>query len=64
MPVYSFRCTKCRSEEDRHLGFDDHVIDLCKCGGEMNKVFQLSGVRFTGSGFYRNDSQTNKPKED
>lgn len=63
MPVYSFRCTKCRSEEDRHLGFDDHVIDLCKCGGEMNKVFQLSGVRFKGSGFYRNDSQTNKPEE-
>ena len=50
---------------DRHLGFDDTVIDLCACGGEMSKVFQLSGVRFKGSGFYRNDSQTNKPaKED
>jgi predicted nucleic acid-binding Zn ribbon protein len=48
---------------DRHLGFDNTVIDLCNCGGEMNKVFQLSGVRFKGSGFYRNDSQTNKPEE-
>jgi len=61
MPIYTFRCKECRSEQDRHLGFDDAVVDLCKCGGEMNKVFQLSGVRFKGSGFYRNDSQINKP---
>ena len=65
MPIYTFRCKECRSEQDRHLGFDDTIVDLCACGGEMTKVFQLSGVRFKGSGFYRNDSQTNKPaKED
>ena len=49
---------------DRHLGFDDTVIDLCNCGGEMSKVFQLSGVSFRGNGFYRNDNQVNRPKED
>lgn len=65
MPVYVFRCAECRSQEDRHLGFDYTVVDPCKCGGKMTKVFQLSGVRFKGTGFYRNDSQTNKPaKED
>ena len=64
MPIYSFRCSECRSEEDRHLGFDDENIDPCKCGGKMSKVFQLSGVRFKGSGFYRNDNQVNRPKED
>ena len=30
----------------------------------MTKVFQLSGVRFKGAGFYRNDNQVNRPKED
>jgi len=65
MPVYVFRCAECRSQEDRHLGFDHPVVDPCKCGGKMTKVFQLSGVRFKGTGFYRNDSQPNKPaKED
>ena len=65
MPVYVFRCAECRSQEDRHLGFDYTVVDPCKCGGKMNKVFQLSGVRFKGTGFYRNDSHPNKPaKED
>jgi putative FmdB family regulatory protein len=64
MPVYTFRCTKCRSEQDRHLGFDQKVTDLCKCGGELTKVFQLAGVQFRGNGFYRNDNQTNRPKED
>ena len=64
MPIYTFRCQKCRSEQDRHLGFHDTVVDLCACGGEMSKVFQLSGVSFRGSGFYRNDNQVNRPKED
>ena len=64
MPIYTFRCKECRSEQDRHLGFDQKVTDLCSCGGELTKVFQLSGVSFRGNGFYRNDSQTNKIKED
>jgi putative FmdB family regulatory protein len=64
MPVYSFRCAKCRSETDRHLGFDETLTEKCGCGGDLTKVFQLSGVRFKGTGFYRNDNQTNRPKED
>jgi putative FmdB family regulatory protein len=64
MPIYTFRCKECRSEQDRHLGFDQAVTDLCGCGGELSKVFQLSGVRFKGDGFYRNDNQTNRPKDD
>jgi putative FmdB family regulatory protein len=64
MPVYSFRCAKCRSEIDRHLGFDEKLSEKCECGGKFSKVFQLSGVRFKGAGFYRNDNQVNRPKED
>jgi putative FmdB family regulatory protein len=64
MPVYSFRCAECRSEEDRHLGFDHDAV-VCECGSEMSKVFYLGGVTFKGGGFYRTDSQTNAPaKED
>jgi len=64
MPIYTLRCGECRSEQDRHFTFDQKVTDLCDCGGTMSKVFQLAGVRFKGDGFYRNDSQTNRPKED
>jgi putative FmdB family regulatory protein len=63
MPVYTFRCRECRSEQDRHLGFDEKVTDTCDCGGKLSKVFQLSGVRFKGDGFYRNDSQTHAKEE-
>jgi len=63
MPVYAFRCKECRSETDRHLGFDHNVEDLCACGGTLTKVFQLSGVRFKGDGFYKNDSQENRVEE-
>lgn len=63
MPVYAFRCRECRSETDRHLGFDDTVLEPCHCGGEVTKIFQLSGVKFKGSGFYRNDNQVNKQED-
>jgi putative FmdB family regulatory protein len=64
MPVYTFRCRECRSEQDRHLGFDHTITDLCECGGKLSKVFQLSGVRFKGNGFYTTDNQVNKLKEE
>jgi len=64
MPIYSYKCRSCSKGQDRHHGFDESVVDLCDCGGELNKVFHLSGIKFKGEGFYRSDTQENKPKED
>jgi len=64
VPVYGYRCRLCSKEHDRHHGFEDTIVDLCDCGGELRKAFYLSGVTFKGGGFYRNDNQVNKPSEE
>jgi len=64
MPIYSYKCRSYSKGQDRHHGFDESVVDLCDCGGELNKVFHLFGIKFKGEGFYRSDTQENKPKED
>jgi putative FmdB family regulatory protein len=63
MPVYTYKCKKCSELVDKFHGFDDEMKDKCSCGGKLAKMLQLSGVTFKGNGFYRTDSQTNRPKE-
>ncbi len=64
VPVYAYSCRLCSKGHDRHHGFDEKVTDLCGCGGELRKVFHLSGVTFNGTGFYRNDSQPKSENND
>ena len=63
MPIYTYKCRDCEDLKDIHHGFDEEFSDSCKCGGSFRRVLQLSGVTFKGDGFYRNDSQTNRPKD-
>lgn len=64
MPIYTYKCKSCGKTFDRHHGFDEQVTDLCDCGSDLRRVFNPGGVSFRGNGFYKTDSQTNKPKED
>jgi len=61
MPVYTYKCKTCSELVDKFHGFDDTMKDKCACGGKLVKTLRLSGVAFKGNGFYRTDSQTNKP---
>lgn len=63
MPIYTYKCKDCEKTKDVHHGFYDEFVDPCDCGGAFRRVLQLSGVAFKGNGFYRTDSQTNRPKD-
>lgn len=64
MPIYTYKCKGCGDTKDIHHGFDESFEGRCDCGGGFRRVLQLSGVAFRGNGFYRNDSQTNRPKNE
>ncbi len=77
MPIYEYRCIACGRTFERQQGFSDDPITVCplpadgtavngsapECGGEVRKVFSSVGIRFKGSGFYRNDSRSESRSE-
>lgn len=64
MPTYSYRCANCDYAFDQYQAFTDDSLTVCpECGQpQLRKVFNSIGVSFTGSGFYRNDSRSEKAK--
>ena len=45
MPVYQYRCRKCKEEFELKQSLKDKPIKLCRCGGELCKV--INNVSFT-----------------
>jgi len=64
VPTYSYRCANCDYAFDQYQAFTDDSLTVCpECGQpQLRKVFNSIGVSFTGSGFYRNDSRSEKAK--
>lgn len=61
MPVYTYECQECGVRFDARQSFTDAPIEVCvECGGHVHKVIGPVGVVFKGSGFYVNDSRSNK----
>lgn len=64
MPTYQYACTECENELEAVQKFtDDSLTDCPQCTGRLRKVFSAVGVVFKGSGFYRNDSRSEKSAE-
>lgn len=64
MPTYSYRCTACHNAFDIQQALSDDTLTECpSCGGKLRKLFNMVGVTFNGSGFYRTDSRA-KPSGD
>ena len=62
MPTYQYVCTDCASELEAVQSFSDPSLTECPtCGGKLRKKFGAVGVVFKGSGFYRNDSRSDRP---
>lgn len=62
MPVYEYKCTKCRHVFEEQQSIHDDPVKTCpKCRGKVNKVFSAAGIVFKGSGFHNTDYR--KPKE-
>jgi putative FmdB family regulatory protein len=79
MPVYTYRCTSCGVQFERHQFFHDAPLKICpECRKKtLRKVITPTKVIFKGSGFYSTDnksasgdnsssgdkSSTNKPQD-
>lgn len=61
MPVYAYGCKDCGHAFDIRQSFSDDALTECpECGGQLRKKFNTVGVVFKGSGFYRNDSRSDR----
>jgi putative FmdB family regulatory protein len=61
VPTYQYSCTECGHFFETVQSFTDDSLTTCpECGGRLRKVFNAVGVVFKGSGFYRNDSRSQK----
>ena len=62
VPTYQYVCTDCGSDLEAVQSFSEASLTECPtCGGKLRKRFGAVGVVFKGSGFYRNDSRTDRP---
>ena len=55
--IYIFRCRNCKETQEFDLGINDEKPVLCKCGGDLQRVYTPPNVHYVGSGFYHNDSK-------
>ena len=63
MPIYEYRCTSCDNLFDRLQSHDDDSPDCPVCGSEVMKIFSITGLKFTGSGFHSTDYGKRGPKK-
>jgi putative FmdB family regulatory protein len=62
VPTYQYVCTDCASDLEAVQSFSEPSLTECPtCGGKLRKKFGAVGVVFKGSGFYRNDSRSDRP---
>ena len=56
MPLYDYRCGRCRHVFELKQSFDAEPIATCpQCQGEAQRLFRAVPVIFKGSGWYVND---------
>jgi putative FmdB family regulatory protein len=63
MPIYEYKCEKCRKRFEKIQKVADPRCKKCPdCGGPLRKLISSSSIQFKGSGFYINDySNKNGP---
>ncbi|MDY2776924.1 MAG: FmdB family zinc ribbon protein [Collinsella sp.] len=56
MARYDYRCTGCGKVFEVEHGMTERPSITCPdCGSDADKVFNASGIKFEGSGFYNTD---------
>jgi putative FmdB family regulatory protein len=64
MPKYEYACKSCGERLEVVQSFSDAPLTECPaCGGVLRKVFSAPAITFKGSGFYKTDNRTGRPKE-
>ena len=56
MPLYEYRCLKCKRHTDKIEKVDGPHLKKCPhCGGKVESVLSTSAIHFKGAGFYATD---------
>jgi putative FmdB family regulatory protein len=56
MPIYEYRCSKCRATFEFLQRAKDKPAEKCsKCGGRLVKLVSSPAIQFKGSGWYVTD---------
>jgi putative FmdB family regulatory protein len=56
MPIYEYRCMKCRNEFEEMQKFSDTPVSRCpSCGGKAKRLISRSSFQLKGSGWYLTD---------
>ena len=50
MPVYQYRCRKCKEEFELRQSLKDRPIKFCRCGGQLYKVIGNSNFIIKNGG--------------
>ena len=65
MPTYEYACNDCGEHLEVVQSFSDEPLKKCpSCKGKLRKVFSPVGIVFKGSGFYKTDNRTGRPKSE
>ena len=60
MPIYEYRCSKCRKTFEALQTIAAHPITKCiYCQGKTKKIVSLSSFQFKGNGWYITDYKKN-----
>jgi len=63
MPKYEYACKSCGDRLEVVQKFTDDPLTECPaCGGVLRKVFSAPAITFKGSGFYKTDNRSGRPK--
>ena len=56
MPTYQYECLECKHAFEVFQSMSDEPVKICeKCGKNVRKVYNSTGIIFKGSGFYVKD---------
>lgn len=55
MPIYEYKCRKCKGVTEQIQGFDDPGPKCPSCGGKTDKVMSESAFHLKGGGWYKTD---------
>jgi putative FmdB family regulatory protein len=56
MPIYEYRCLKCKNDFEAMQKFSDAPISSCpKCGSAVKKKISNTSFQLKGSGWYMTD---------
>jgi len=66
MPIYEYKCEKCRKRFEKLQKISDPPCKKCpNCGGPLHKIVSSPAIQFKGKGFYITDyARTGSPEAD